>query len=73
MTLALFLFSLSPLEIGESGDGVVGSGWGRGCIVFNYKEWLIKKGVVESEKTGKKKDTEKMKFPQNSECKPFRK
>ena len=27
----------------------------RGCLVFNYKEWVIQKGVVESEKTERKK------------------
>ena len=32
----------------------------RGCIVFNYKEWVIQKGVVESEKTEKKKASERM-------------
>ena len=58
MTHALFLFSLGLLEIGESGDAAVGSGGGggvRGCLVFNYKEWVIQKGVVESEKTERKK------------------
>ena len=40
------LFSLSPLEI------VVGGGGG---IVFKHKEWVIQKGVVESEKTEKNK------------------
>ena len=35
----------------------------------------MQKGVEESEKTGqkKKKDTERMNVPQNSECKPLRK
>ena len=35
----------------------------RGCIVFNYKEWVIQKGVVESEKTEKKRLRKECKFP----------
>ena len=64
MTHALFLFSLSPLEIVGGGGGERGGeplvGRVRGCIVFNYKEWVIQKGVVESEKTEKKKASERM-------------
>ena len=51
MTHALFLFSFNPSESGRKSE----RGAFEGGVAFKYKEWVIQKGVVESEKTDKKK------------------